>query len=346
MDDYYIVNIPDAQLKNFDQIVTALQNSGHLDWLEENELVQIHPLEAQPLSTINKKFGINDPGLAQMWGFEAMNVDQLYDLLREQNIKPQKVAKIAILDTGVDAQHEDIKANFTSTQSKYDADKRGHGTHCAGIAGAVSNNGKGIASYAPNNSFVRLTSVKVLSDAGMGSQQGIINGMIEAADSGADVLSMSLGGRSNQSRQRAYKKAVDYVTKKGGIVVAAAGNSRMNAKDYSPVNTPGVIGVAAIDQNLKLASFSNYVSDIKMGLAAPGVGIYSSIPNSKYGSYNGTSMACPYVAGLIGMMKAIEPELTAKKAHKILKATGKSLDDGARAGKLIQPAEAIRRLLK
>ena len=347
LDDYYLVNIPDHQIDQFQEVVIHLQNSGHLDWLEENELIQLDPMEMQKtLPKVNRKFGINDPGLQEMWGFEAMNVDQLYTYLRDNSIQPKKKAVVAILDTGVDAKHEDINGNFVSIQSKYDNDPRGHGTHCAGIAAAVSNNGVGVASYAPNNSFVQLTSIKVLSASGMGTQQTIIKGMLEAADKGVDVISMSLGGRSNQSRQRAYAKAVKYANDKNVIVVAAAGNSKMNAKDYSPVNAPGVIGVAAIDSDLKLASFSNFVKDIKMGLAAPGVGIYSTIPNNAYGAYNGTSMACPYVAGFIGMMKAVKPDISTKEAYQILDKTGMKTKSGNQSGHLIQPAKAFEKLLK
>ncbi len=346
LDDYYTVNIPDERLSAFDEIVVALQHTGKVDWIEENEIVQLDPMEVGQTNTINRKFGVNDPGLDQMWGFEAMNIDQLYQFIRDNKVKPKKKAIVAILDTGVDAGHEDIKGNFKSIRSKYDNDPRGHGTHCAGIAGAVSNNGKGIASYAPNNNFVQLTSIKVLNASGMGTQQSIIKGMLEAADNKVDVISMSLGGRSNQSRQRAYSKAVKYANDKKVIVVAAAGNSRMNAKDYTPVNAKGVIGVAAIDNNLDLASFSNTVNDIKMGLAAPGVNIYSTIPNSNYGAYNGTSMACPYVAGFIGVMKAIQPEITTKEAHQILNSTGKATKAGRRSGNLIQPAQALQKMLK
>ena len=129
-----------------------------------------------------------------------MNVDQLYNYLRDQKPKPVKKARIAILDTGVDAQHEDIKANYHSFARKHNVDKHSHGTHCAGIAGSVSNNGKGIASFSPDNQYVEVGSIKVLGNHGGGTQKGIISGMIEAADKGADVISMSLGRSFKQSK--------------------------------------------------------------------------------------------------------------------------------------------------
>jgi thermitase len=271
-----------------------------------------------------------------------MGVDNLYTVLKGK--KPKKLALIAILDTGVDAAHEDIKANFTSTKSKYDSDKAGHGTHCAGIAAAVSNNGVGVASFSQTNDYVRVTSVKVLSDMGSGTQQRIISGIIEAADRRADVLSLSLGGLSSDSRQRAYEQAIEYASSKGCIVVVAAGNANRNAREFVPANVEGVITVSAGDTLLGRASFSNLVPDVKMGVAAPGVKIYSTIPGSKYAAMNGTSMATPYVAGLLGLMKSLRPDLTAKEAYQILNETGAETKTTKETGRLIQPGKAVAKL--
>ena len=345
LDDYFVVDVLDDDINTIYAVKNILDNIPFVDWVEGNDEVSVSPIPATTQRSVNPKFGIDDPEVGQLWGFDAMKVDQLYSLIDQEDLKPKKRALIAILDTGVDAQHEDLKGNYQSTQKKYDRDTKMHGTHCAGIAAAVSNNGVGIASFSPNQSFVKITSIKVLSDFGMGTQQGIIKGMIEAADKGADVISMSLGGRSNQARQTAYAKAVDYANKKGAIVIAAAGNSNLNAKDYSPVNTPGVIGVSAIDVQLNRATFSNFVPNIKMAVAAPGVNIYSTTPNDTYASFNGTSMATPYVAGLVGLMKSLKPNLTAQDAHRILNKTGINTKDTRMTGKLIQPYAAIKMLL-
>ena len=345
LDDYVVVNIPDAMESKTTEIIAALQAAELTDWVEENEVVHVDPMEQIEAPKTKVNFGINDPNVKELWGFEKMNVDKLYKTLSKAKIKPKRKAIIAILDTGIDAKHEDIKANFISTKSKYDNDPQSHGTHCAGIAAAVSNNGKGIASFSKNNEFVQVTSIRVLSSFGGGTQRGIIDGMIEAADKGVDVISMSLGGRSNASRQKAYSKAVKYCNDKGAIVVVAAGNSNMDAKDYSPANARGVITVSAVDSDLNRAVFSNYIQNVKMGVAAPGVGIYSTIPDNKYAAYNGTSMATPYVAGLLGLMKSIYPKLTTKEAYKILKSTGMDTKNTKETGKLIQPEAAVKELL-
>ncbi len=347
LDDYYVVDVPDEMLSKLPEIEAALAGYKGIEWMEPNEIITIDPSPGQRLpDKIGKKFGINDPGLENLWGFEAMEIDRLFTILGKESVQPAQKALIAILDTGIDAAHEDINGNYRSTAAKYDNDPQGHGTHCAGIAAAVSNNGVGVASFSRNNEFVEVTSIKVLSSFGSGTQRSIINGMLEAADKGASVISMSLGGRSNQSRQKAYEKAVRYANDAGTIVVAAAGNSNTNAKDFAPVNAAGIIGVAAIDEQLQRAVFSNYVSDLKMGVAAPGVNIYSTIPNDKYATFNGTSMATPYVAGMIGLMKAIKPELTTSEAYRILNATGKDTQSTRETGKLINPAAAVGALIE
>ncbi|MBL7790801.1 MAG: S8 family serine peptidase [Saprospiraceae bacterium] len=343
LDDYYVIDVPQDQESKIGKIKKAINRLKGVEWLEENEQINVAPLPAKQLPEINKRFGINDPGVTHLWGFDAMSVDQLYTELAKA--KPAKKARIAILDTGVDAQHEDLRGNYTSVKTTYDNDPKGHGTHCAGIAGAVSNNGVGVASFSRDNNFVSISSIKVLNASGMGTQQTIIAGIIEAADNRVDVISLSLGGRSNQSRQKAYEKALKYANDKGVIVVAAAGNANRNANEFSPANTPGVICVSAIDSELNRAVFSNYVNNIDMGLAAPGVNIYSTIPGSKYEAYNGTSMATPYVAGLVGLMKSLKPSLTTKEAYRILRDTGKNTRNTKETGKLIQPGAAVKALV-
>jgi|GEM_PF-228851 len=342
LDNFYIVNVQTAhELKSAKEQFAKSPNL--VTYFEENEAIQIDlpSMEASATSRDTDEFLANDPQLNQSWSFQKLDVNQLHKDIRDKKIRPKKKALIAILDTGVDASHEDLKDKFKSIDKKHNDDPVNHGTHCAGIAAAVSNNGKGIASYAPNNDFVEVTSIKVLNQFGGGTQGTIINGILKAADAGADVISMSLGGRSNPTRQRAYNKAVAYANKKGAIVVVAAGNSNMNTKNYSPANAKGVIAVSATDIDKNRAVFSNKVNDVGMGIAAPGVNIYSTIPGNEYKAFNGTSMAAPHVAGLVGMMKAIFPEMTTKDAFHILEKTGTPTNDVANTGKLIQPVKAI-----
>ena len=344
LDDYYVINIPNNQEFNIENIKAALRSTDAVEYLEENEIVALDDEEGNIQKT-KKKLIPNDEFVQNQWGFDLIAASALHALLKNEDIKPTKRALIAILDTGVDAQHEDIKANFKSINKKHDTDKQRHGTHCAGIAGAVSYNFKGIASVLSDNKYAQVTSVKVLNDYGRGTQQTIINGILEAADNGADVISMSLGGPSNDSRQRAYEKAFAYAKKKGAVIIVAAGNSNANAKKFVPAGVKGVISVSAVDANLNRASFSNYINDVGMGIAAPGVDIFSTIPGNQYSSLSGTSMACPHVAGLAGIMKSIQPDLTTEALFEILNATGQNTTNTAQTGKMIQSDEAVKALL-
>ncbi len=344
LDDFFVLDVPARYSSRLKRIERALYKSGLVDWVEPNEIVALSPLPSSPGAKVQDEYSLNDPALDSLWGFDAMKVNDLYKHLEKSRITPRKKALIVILDTGIDAGHEDIRDNYQSISKAYDNDPVSHGTHCAGIAASVSNNGKGIASFSTDNAYFRVSSVRVLNSGGSGTQQGIIKGMLEAADAGADVISMSLGGRTGQVRQNAYKQAVEYAAKKGAVVVAAAGNSNRNAKEFAPVNTPGVIGVSAVDAELNRAAFSNYVADIPMALAAPGVGIFSTIPGNKYATYNGTSMATPYVSGLVGLLKSVRPELTTPEIWEILHRTGRETRNTRETGRLIQPAEALKAL--
>ena len=120
----------------------------------------------------------------------------------------------------------------------------------------------------------------------------------------------------------------------------------MNATGFAPANATGAITVSAIDADLNKATFSNYISDLNMGIAAPGVGIYSTIPNNQYAAYNGTSMATPYVAGLVGLMRSIDPNLTTTEVYDILDRTGRNTKNTDLTGKLILPHAAIKAVLQ
>ncbi len=348
LDDYYTINIPKEKIADYAQIVAELQQTNLLDHIEANELLRLDPSELQKIANppSQRKYTMNDADLHKVWAYEAMNMQDLHQYLISNKITAAKKAKIAIIDTGVDGEHEDLKANFVSTASQHDKDPQGHGTHCAGIAAAVSNNGLGIASFSPNNQLVEVTSIKVFGKYGNTSQKKIIDGMIEAVDNGADILSMSLGGPSTDRNQRAYRQAVIYANNKGAIVVVAAGNENIDARRRSPASVEGVITVAAIDSNFRKAKFSNTVDKLKMGIAAPGVQIYSTVPNDQYDYYSGTSMATPYVAGLLGIMKALKPNLTTQQAYAILNQTGTISPSQTKTGAVVNPIKVVKEVLK
>ncbi len=340
LDEYYLIDLPEnISDEEIAEIKELVEKSGLADWVEENEVVSIEPMEGTVTQRRQPRSKLNDPFIDQQWAFEALQVSDLHEVLSDISIV--KKARIAILDTGVDGNHEDLADNYFSLKKSYDRDVKGHGTHVAGIAAAVSNNGKGIASFLPNDKLVSITSVKVLTDMGMGSQATIIRGMIEAADNGVDVISMSLGGRTNESKQLAYTQALEYCNSRGAIVVVAAGNANMNAKEISPANTPGVIVVSAVNSKFEKAFFSNTVDGMDFPVAAPGDDIFSTYPRNQYRSFKGTSMATPFVASVVGIMKCLDPDIATQKAHEILVSTGIDSKSTASTGRIIQPSEAI-----
>ena len=213
---------------------------------------------------------------------------------------------IAIVDTGIDQDHEDLVAkvdgNVNFTDSDTWDDRYGHGTHVAGAAAAATNNGTGVAGVCPD---CRLLNVKVLNDQGMGYNSWIATGIRWATDHGARVINLSLGG---SIKSRTLEDAVNYAWDHGVVLACAAGNDG-NSKPTYPGKYEPCIAVAATDANDQKASFSTY-SARWVDVAAPGVDILSTFPNHDYAigkalGYDygsGTSMAAPHVAGLAGLV--------------------------------------------
>jgi thermitase len=243
-----------------------------------------------------------DPGFGSQWGLTRIQASQAWDVTTSNS-----GVTIAILDTGIDASHEDLAAKVVAVQNFTTSgtadDNYGHGTHVAGIAAASTNNTVGVAGAGYSAS---LMNGKVLDDTGSGYYSWIISGIKWAADNGAEVINMSLGGSGGST---ALKAAIDYAWGKGVVVVAAAGNSGSSAPSY-PAYYSNCIAVAATDTNDVKASWSNYGSSW-VDVAAPGVGIYSTLPDhanqmggTNYGSLSGTSMATPFVAGQAALIWA------------------------------------------
>ncbi|OGG26625.1 hypothetical protein A2960_00440 [Candidatus Gottesmanbacteria bacterium RIFCSPLOWO2_01_FULL_39_12b] len=215
-----------------------------------------------------------------------------------------KEVKVAVVDTGIDQNHEDLGGKIVGqkncTSSNTSDDLYGHGTHVAGTIAALTNNAKGVAGVGYNTTLIN---AKALGDNGSGYYSWIAECIVWSTDNGAKVISMSLGGSSSS---KAMEDAINYAWNKGVVLVAAAGNSGNTNPSY-PGYFSQVISVAATDSNDAKASFSNFGSWVDV--AAPGVSIYSTLPNHQnafkklnYGYLSGTSMATPHVAGLAGLL--------------------------------------------
>ena len=239
---------------------------------------------------------------------------------------------IAIIDTGIDITHPDLEDNIWTNSGEipgngidddqngyvddvhgYDfyandpspLDENGHGTHCAGIIGAVGNNGQGITGV---DWKVRLMPIRFLGPDGSGTMADAIEAIGYANKMGADVISVSWGSSTNDPALQ------DVISQSNALVVCAAGNSGSdidNTPFYpSSFDSPNVLSVAATDPNDNLAGFSNYGSQ-SVDIGAPGVGILVCALGASYNYMSGTSMAAPFVSGVAGLIKADNPSISA-----------------------------------
>lgn len=231
--------------------------------------------------------------VAQQYGPQIMSAPAAWDVTLGVN-----TVTIAIVDTGVQLTHPDLAAKVVAgydfvNNDADPTDDHGHGTHCAGIAAAITNNGVGIAGIAPN---CKIMPVKVLNSSGSGSTTNIANGVTWAVNNGAKVISMSLGGGGVSSTMQG---AIDNAWNNGVVVVCAAGNNG-SATIFYPAGYTNSIAVGSTDNTDARSSFSNYSTWVDV--AAPGSSIYSTYLNSGYATLSGTSMACPHVAGEVGLL--------------------------------------------
>jgi len=220
---------------------------------------------------------------------------------------------IAVIDTGVDLNHFDLKNKLVSSGRDFvnsdlsASDDHGHGTLVAGIAAAETNNDEGVAGVAWN---ARILPVKVLDASGNGPTDTVAQGIIWATDNGAAVINLSLGA---DEPSQTLRDAVKYAYDKGVFIAAAAGNTN-TAVSYPAAYHPYCFAVAATDYNDQRASWSNFGSDIDV--AAPGERILAPYPMAltppgfiPYAYGQGTSMAAPHVAGLAALLKGLKPWL-------------------------------------
>ena len=272
------------------------------------------------------------------WGADAVKAPSAW----EKGYTGQGIV-VAVLDTGVDRNHDDLKNNIWTNQGEipnngkdddgngyiddvygwnFDGnnnntiDVDGHGTHVSGtIAGTKNDFGvTGIAYDA------QIMPVKVLDDFGSGSTTAVANGIYYAADNGANIINLSLGGSFPSF---GIERAIQYANSKGVTVVMAAGNSSGETPLY-PARYADKYGIAvgAIDEEKNMARFSNRAgTDALTYLTAPGVNIYSTLPNNRYDSYSGTSMATPHIAGVVALMLSANPNLNSNLIRQTLEET-------------------------
>ncbi|MEX2457941.1 MAG: S8 family serine peptidase [Actinomycetota bacterium] len=240
----------------------------------------------------------NDPGLALG---DQEYLKRIRSLAAWNRNKGTSLKTIAILDTGIDTDHPDlasrIKPGYNAITGGTDVeDDNAHGTFVAGIAAAISNNGRGIASAAW---AAGILPVKVLDSEGVGTDADVAEGITWAADHGAEVINMSFGG---PGESQILKDAVDYAKTKDVVLVASAGNEGWSVPSY-PAAHDSVLAVTATDNSSTFAFFSNH--GWWVDIAAPGVNIVSTFMGDVelYGIGSGTSFAAPLVAGVAFLVR-------------------------------------------
>jgi subtilisin family serine protease len=283
--------------------------------------------------------GPNDPGWSSLYGMQAIGVEEAW----HTNPGSEDIV-VGVVDTGIDYTHPDLNDQMWTNPDEIgsngiDDDSNGwvddvhgadctnndgnpmddhsHGTHVAGTIAATANNGTGVAGVADTS----LMALKFLGSDGSGATSDAIQCLDYAIRNGAHLTNNSWGGSGSSS---GLSLAIDRAAADNQLFIAAAGNSGLDndSTPHYPSSYPqdNVISVAATDSNDALASFSNYGA-ASVDIAAPGVGILSTVPGGSYKSYSGTSMATPHVAGVAALLLAQDPNASYSSVRDRLFAT-------------------------
>ncbi len=299
--NYLLAYFPDFDINYNRQILTIAKNLSFIQYIE-------------PSVMMKKCFIPNDQYfITHQWDKWIMYADLTWDV-----ILGSSDITVAVCDAGVDYLHPDLQDNFDPFFLGYDVvdtdpdpypDSIGedHGTHVAGILAGVANNGIGIAGWAQ----VKILAVRVLNEQGIGSDFDIAEGIRWATTNGARVINLSLGGDYSS----VLYGAVQFAWDNNVLLFGATGNDAINFI-YYPAAFNECISVGALGENDRIAFFSNYGS--QQELTCPGVNILSTIPDSSYAIFQGTSMACPQAAGVAALILSLYPAMTNQELRAIM----------------------------
>ncbi len=255
-----------------------------------------------------RKFAVADPHQNRQWGLRAIDY---FNAITASGFNNAGKVKVAILDSGIDPNHPDLKGIFSSNTNLStlgNDDDAGHGTHVAGIIAAITNNGIGITGTCASTEIMVL---RGLTDPYQPT--AYYNAIRHAFNNGAQVLNCSLGGPHDPTEELLIRTAIS----KGVVVVAAMGNDYQKGNPTSyPAALKDVIAVGASNEMDKRADFSQTGSHIF--IMAPGANIISTVPTYKiplsqnldYDTWDGTSMATPFVAAAVALLLAKRPGAT------------------------------------
>ena len=258
-----------------------------------------------------------DPYLTDPTSYRYQYMHDTVDSYAAWGVTTGKGVTVAVIDTGVKANHEDLpnlrRVEVTNGKDSLGLeDATGHGTHVAGIIGAAMGNGKGGAGIAPGAAIL---SLRVVNAAGYIYDSALIAALRTAVKNGAQIVNISIGGTAYNA---VFQKVINEAAEAGVTVVAAMGNDGTNCLNY-PAGYDNVIGVVSVDRTNNRASGSSYGTwgDV----AAPGAAVWSTTYYGSYSPKSGTSMASPVVAGVAALYKSVHPDATPAQITARLKAT-------------------------
>jgi len=318
----YLVQIPEQA--TVEQMVCALNQNPNVQYAEPNHLLRI---DVTPNDTLFKyQYALYNTG--QLIGTvpgspQGKSSADIKAPPAWEETKGRPTITIAVVDTGVDMRHPDLKNKMKSSGRDYinddfDAtDDNGHGTMVAGIAAAETNNNEGIAGVAWN---CKVLPVKVIGLDGTGPEDKVAQGIRWAVDNGADVINLSLG---SSEPTLLIQDVVKYAHDKNVVIVASAGNSN-GPVDYPAAYNAYCLAVAATDYNDQRAPWSSFGPQVDV--AAPGERILAPYPVDltppgylPYYYGTGTSFSAPHVSGLAALIKSIKPGLKVEDIRLIIR---------------------------
>ena len=222
------------------------------------------------------------------WSLSKFNVPKEWSKTKGEGVI------VAVIDTGCDLDHVDLKDSYVTGRNfihkgREPYDENGHGTHVAGTI-AASHNTMGVVGVAPAS---KIMPIKALDKNGTGALKGICEGIIWAADNGADIITMSLG---TPSGSMVLRQCINYASSRGCVIFCAAGNSGKGQELMYPAKYTDTISIGSISRYLKISNFSCSTGS-ELDFLAPGEDILSCVPENKYANMTGTSMANPFAAG-------------------------------------------------
>lgn len=309
-----------ASTNDSERSVASLNARSDILWAEPDYLARIQdfppPSRLRGVVYVPVAVVAEDPLMTHQWHHALIRTGEAWRVSRGAG------AIIAIVDTGVDCDLTELMyqcvAGYDFVNDDFDpSDDHGHGTDVASIAAGAANNGIGGVGIAPDS---RLMPLKAMSANGFGSYAAIANAVVWAADRGADVINLSLGGYYDSATLRS---AISYAVARGLVVVAAAGNDNLALPAY-PAAYPNVIAVAATDRDDRHWEPSNRGSYVDV--AAPGAHVATTTRHG-WGELSGTSEATPIVAGVAALIRSRSPGLSAETVLSQLAAGAVDLGD-------------------